>query len=312
MGELFYWRPLQHIGLEELHLLEDAQGIRADGLVMGSAQAPPFRLEYQIRMDRVWQIEECALRLVRIDRERDQSLFLSSDGQGRWIDGAGEPCSRLDGCLDLDISCAPFTNTLPIRRLALSPGESADLLVVFLELPALSVRPVRQRYTCVSHTASGWRYRYEALESRTTFDLLVDAQGLVVEYPGVWQRAEVTAQDDHSPQSAVVLDGFLASHPIRISLTSFNSLASLLAIGTATGRDINLTPAAAKQQKARFILPGRWMAEPSRMCGSFPLGKSSAVDCPSMNGARPCATSIPGDSNGRSASRRQSTARFCS
>jgi uncharacterized protein len=216
MDELLYWRPLQHIGLEELHLVEDAHGIRADSFVMGSAKATPFRLAYQVRMDRLWQIQDCVLRLVRQDGEQEQSLRLSTDGQGHWTNGAGEVCSSLEGCLDLDISCTPFTNTLPIRRLALSPGESADLLVVYLAVPDLSLRPVRQRYTCVSRTASGWRYRYDALDGQTTFDLHVDEQGLVVEYPGVWRRVERASQDDppsRSERSDVVLDGLLASGP---------------------------------------------------------------------------------------------------
>src|SRR5262245_8365785 len=122
MGEVVYWRPLQHIGLEQVHLIEDGQGTRADGLVMSSASPTPFHLAYQLRMDRLWQIHECALPLVQIDREHDQTLRLSKDGRGHWSDGAGEACSSLDGCLDLDISCTPFTNTLPIRRLALSLG----------------------------------------------------------------------------------------------------------------------------------------------------------------------------------------------
>src|SRR5262245_31311689 len=154
MDELVYWHPLQHIGLEELHVQDDARGILAEGVVLGSAQTRSFRLEYQIRLDPAWQIQECVLRLVRRDGARDQTFRLSTDGQGHWTAGTGADCSSLDGCLDLDISCTPFTNTLPIRRLGLTPGESADLLVVCLAIPELSLRPVRQRYTCISRTAS--------------------------------------------------------------------------------------------------------------------------------------------------------------
>jgi hypothetical protein len=59
-----------------------------------------------------------------------------------------------------------------------------------MTVPDLSIRPVRQRYTCLSRTASGGIYRYEALESHFTADLPVDAQGLVVDYPGIWKRVE--------------------------------------------------------------------------------------------------------------------------
>jgi len=101
--------------------------------------------------------------------------------------------------LDIDISHTPFTNTLPIHRLALTPGESADLLVAYITVPDLSVRPVQQRYTCLSHTTSGGVYRYEGLESNFTADLLVDAQGLVVDYPGIWKRAEMRPLQNNFP-----------------------------------------------------------------------------------------------------------------
>jgi hypothetical protein len=214
MDKVVYWRPLQYLGLEQLHLVEDALGILADGLVVGGAEATPFRLAYQLRMDRAWRIQDCMLRLVQTDGEPEQILRLSTDGQGHWTDDAGVVCSSLNGCLDLDISCTPFTNTLPIRRLALSPGESADLQVAYLTGPDLSFRPLRQRYTCLARTASGWRYRYDALDGQAAYDLLVDEHGLVMDYPGIWQRTETASPDPAlSSRPGVVLDGLLASGP---------------------------------------------------------------------------------------------------
>jgi uncharacterized protein len=217
MDELIYWRPLHYIGLEQLHLVEDMHGIRADGVVLGSERAEPYRLEYQLRMDHTWQIHDCVLHLVHLNGQREQTLRLSSDGRGHWADGAGTRCANLDGCLDLDISCTPFTNTLPIRRLGLTPGESAELQVVYLAIPDLTFRTVRQRYTCVSRTAAGWRYRYEALDGQASFDLLVDGAGLVLDYPGVWQREErVLLGDDRASQPSRYsgsFDGLLADGP---------------------------------------------------------------------------------------------------
>ena len=39
--------------------------------------------------------------------------------------------------IDVDISATPFTNTLPIRRLGLQPGEFAELDVAFVDAPAM-------------------------------------------------------------------------------------------------------------------------------------------------------------------------------
>jgi hypothetical protein len=180
-----WWTPLQQIGLEQLDLVENETGVFADGLVLGIEHATPFRLWYQVRADSTWYVREC---LLQVGGEKGRTMHLYTDGQGHWAGATGVAYPALDGCLDIDISYTPFTNTLPVRRLALTPGESADLLVAYITVPDLSVRPVQQRYTCLSRTASGGIYRYEGLESNFTADLLVDDQGLVVDYPGIWKR----------------------------------------------------------------------------------------------------------------------------
>ncbi len=206
------WTPLQEIGLEQLHLVENDAGVIADGLVLGIEQDTPFRLWYQVRTDSDWNVRECLLQMGGV---KGQTLHLYTDGRGHWTDAEGVAYSPLDGCLDLDISHTPFTNTLPVRRLGLTPGESADLLVAYITVPDLGVRPVRQRYTCLSRTASGGIYRYEGLESNTSFDLPVDAQGLVVDYPGIWKRTEMRAPGDGIlSQPRAVLEGLLASGPL--------------------------------------------------------------------------------------------------
>ena len=79
----------------------------------------------------------------------------------------------------------PFTNTLPIRRLGLAQGQTADIRAVYVELPALTVSVDPQRYTCLK---PGQLYRYESLDSEFARDIDVDADGLVVTYPGLFKR----------------------------------------------------------------------------------------------------------------------------
>jgi hypothetical protein len=205
-----WWTPMALPGLEQLHLVENETGVVADGLVLGIEGATSFRLWYQVWTDTTWNVREC---LLQVGGENDQTMHLYTNGQGHWTDAEGGARSSLDGCLDLDISCTPFTNTLPVRRLALTPGESADLLVAYITVPNLSIRPAQQRYTCLSRTASGGLYRYEGVESTFTADLPVDAQGLVVDYPGIWKRAERPIGNGILSPSRAVLEGLLASGP---------------------------------------------------------------------------------------------------
>ena len=114
-----------------------------------------------------------------------EALEPLADGQGRWTTSPGDPLPGLDGCIDADISATLFTNTLPIRRLGLRTGESIDLKVAYVAAPGLGVEPDGQRYTCPKE---GELYRYESLESDFMADLRVDADGLVLDYPGLFRR----------------------------------------------------------------------------------------------------------------------------
>ncbi|HLZ62404.1 MAG TPA: putative glycolipid-binding domain-containing protein [Ktedonosporobacter sp.] len=210
MESHLWWAPLRETGLEQLDLMENEMGVVADSLVLGVEQAP-FRLWYQVRADSKWNVRECHL---QVGGEKGRVVHLYSDGMGHWNDGDGEAYANLDGCLDVDITVTPFTNTLPIRRLLLAPGQSADLLVAYISVPDLSVRAAQQRYTCLSRTASGGLYRYEGLESGFTADLRVDAQGLVVDYPGIWRRVEMRPDGNTIlSQPPRVLEGLLANGP---------------------------------------------------------------------------------------------------
>jgi uncharacterized protein len=114
---------------------------------------------------------------------------LLADGEGRWKRGGGESMPELDGCIDVDILATPFTNILPICRLGLEPGESEELTVTYVRVPELLVGPEKQRYGYLEAQADGGLYRFEALPSGFTAELPVDADGLVIDYPGLFRRA---------------------------------------------------------------------------------------------------------------------------
>ncbi len=157
------------------------RGLTAHSSVAGVTEAGrPFSLHYFLRLDTAWRVREAELTLLGSDAR----LVLRSDGAGRWSDEKGRPLPGLDGCIDVDISVTPFTNTLPIRRLGLAPDSSDDVSVVYLAVPELSARRGRQRYTCLGPE----RYLFESLETGYRTELRVDAQGLVLDYPGLFRR----------------------------------------------------------------------------------------------------------------------------
>ncbi|PLS83873.1 MAG: hypothetical protein CYG60_20870 [Actinobacteria bacterium] len=116
-------------------------------------------------------------------------IDLIADGEGNWTTRSGEAVPGLKGCTDVDISATPFTNTLPIRRLGLAPGESAELSVAYVDVGEMRAWTEGQRYTCLRQDAEGGLYKYESLDGGFTADLPVDADGLVLNYPGLFRRA---------------------------------------------------------------------------------------------------------------------------
>jgi hypothetical protein len=180
------WMPWEGAGLEHLFLLTNEEGVFADGVVIGLGEGEPYRVRYRIRCDTRWRVRELVLKSLQ---DQGREVRLLADGEGRWWTVDGESLPSLEGCIDVDISTTPFTNTLPIRRLGLGPGEREEIRVAYANIPDMTVRPENQRYTCLEHHAGGGRYKYQSLNgSGFTADLPVDDDGLVLNYPGLFRR----------------------------------------------------------------------------------------------------------------------------
>jgi hypothetical protein len=175
------WQDWSGKGIEHLVVNEDADEIVAEAAILGTIDDELFGARYRILCDGAWRVTAVEVSQIGEDRW----IELSHDGAGNWVDSSQNPMEELKGALDVDISVTPFTNTIPIRRLKLNRGEARELLVVYVQLPGLTLATDRQRYTCLE---PGKLYRYESLDSEFTRDIEVDADGLVVTYPGLFRR----------------------------------------------------------------------------------------------------------------------------
>jgi hypothetical protein len=118
----------------------------------------------------------------------ERSLDLSSDGQGRWGREDGTHIGEVAGALDVDLAVSPITTTIPMHRLALSPGASADTKAVLVSVPSLHVTLSRHRYTCIANDGQRARYRDENLVTGKIAELTLDAHMFVVDYPDAFRR----------------------------------------------------------------------------------------------------------------------------
>jgi uncharacterized protein len=182
------WSQQDGTGLEHLVLDESEQGMVIESVVAGENGGEAFGLMYRIECDARWHVRRLALRLAN---GASLDLQCRSGNNGRahalctWFDADGKPYPALDGCIDVDLTATPFTNTLPIRRLRLEPDERHVIRVVYVNVPELSVHAVEQAYTCIETSR---RYRYEGLDTGFSAEISVDGDGLVLDYPGLFRR----------------------------------------------------------------------------------------------------------------------------
>jgi hypothetical protein len=175
-GQLVQWRSWDQAFANDVTIRWENHGWVAQGVVSRE------RVEFVIRMNAAWKMSQFLL--FRDLPEPD--LWLGTDGSGRWgeINGAHRP--ELDGCLDVELACTPFTATLPIRRLGLSDGFAAEILVAVVDVDTLQVTPQRREYTRL--TVDAWTCR--DCQTGEVAELAVDEFGLVRDVAGRWRRLD--------------------------------------------------------------------------------------------------------------------------
>jgi hypothetical protein len=186
MERQILWSSEEKPGLEHLRLSQTDSLVAANGMVIGVADEQPFRLHYEVQCDAQYRFL-----MVRVNLfvPTYRTLLLTVDADGFWRTSSSDmPLAKLQDCVDIDISATPFTNTLPICRLGLSPGETAEIKVAYIAIPSLQISAATQRYTYLARQADYSLYRFESPADNFTADIQVDPDGLVVEYPGLFRR----------------------------------------------------------------------------------------------------------------------------
>jgi hypothetical protein len=177
----YRWIPETGAGLEHLVLWQEGAAQLAQGVVIGERDGPLHGTAYTLRCDLGWRVREAT-----IDVAGGGYLRLFSDGEGHWRGEDGQPLDALAGCIDIDLTASCFTNTLPIRRLALAPGDRRMVDVVYVHIPGLQVEKTAQAYTRLGSHA----WRFESMADGFQAELEVDDDGLVVHYPGLFHRLD--------------------------------------------------------------------------------------------------------------------------
>lgn len=179
------WRRIGLNGLEHLTLQEGSDGYAVDSVLSVEAELGGVTCEYHFDLDPRWRT--LAFVIKQHQSDEDQTLRIERAGDSEWnVDGVLRPDLR--GCLDLDLSVSPFTNTLAIRQLALAPDEAKEITAVYVKIPQLEVVPARQRYQRLDRTEPPRRFLYSGLDTGFIEEITVDEYGLVERYPRFAER----------------------------------------------------------------------------------------------------------------------------
>jgi hypothetical protein len=183
------WQGVSFRMMESVRLLVTEDRLRASGraIVSGENGVEPYSASFELTVNAAGVVSRLLLRSSTAEEERQVSLNRSEDGVWLVDHGDGAERTEFDGALDVDVERLALFNALPVRRLGLhrSPGKY-DLPVVFVTLPGLATRLVRQSYTTVTVGERSSVVRYAS--GSFSADLTFDADGLVLDYPGLSRR----------------------------------------------------------------------------------------------------------------------------
>lgn len=180
MGVATYvWRRIDLEGSVFVRLDDGAAGVAAEGYEICSEGEARWAVHFRVSLDAEWRHRQSTVTVI--DAAGVRTLELAS-AEGTWTRD-GRPDPLLDGCTDLDLAGNPFTNAFVTRRVAPEVGAEVEVIAAYVETPALSVRPLVQRYRRT--TADRWVY---ADDVHGTFQFGTDAVGVAVDYEGLAER----------------------------------------------------------------------------------------------------------------------------
>lgn len=171
----------------------------------GSSACADYSAVWTLTTSPGWVTRRLQVQVTGADWSRSLDLTRSVDG--RWhadVQASGLPDLpapgiedplALDNAQDCDLGLCPLTNTMPILRLDLlnnsAPPDETRLTMAWVEMPSLRVLASEQVYSQVSPYRAERGSAIVLYSSATrgfTAELMVDADGVVLDYPGLARR----------------------------------------------------------------------------------------------------------------------------
>ena len=183
------WQGIEYLSLEHCQVKSTADGWYATSTIVGFYHQIIYRVRYTIWINPQW--ETVKLEISNELNSSEELIVLECNDEEAWLLN-GKVIEALKGCIDVDIPLTPFTNSLPINRLQLQPGERREIQVIYLYLLSRKLYPVRELYKRLSDTT----YHYENVPNDFEAAITVDDRGFVVDYPTLFTRLAMHISDE--------------------------------------------------------------------------------------------------------------------
>ena len=179
MSQFAAWERLDRPGRDAALLQATDGGWLLRGAAAFDHDAGPAAVAYQVEVDARWETKRGLISGLLGDQTIQHEI--RRDGQGWILNGVA--VRGLDHLVDLDYGFTPATNVLQLSRLALEPGQQAEVPVAWFDLDSASLVELPQTYERRSQ-ASYW---YEAPTVPYRALLEIAPNGFVRSYPGLWR-----------------------------------------------------------------------------------------------------------------------------
>ncbi|MET0461739.1 MAG: putative glycolipid-binding domain-containing protein [Chitinophagaceae bacterium] len=178
------WAGIEYHSIENCLITNSTHGTTIASTIIGSYEGKLYKVDYAIKVNNEWETKELNIKARHSDREEE--ILLVKNSEDDWMMN-NEKVYTFTGCIDVDIALTPFTNTLPVNRLKLHEGEEQIISVIYVDLLNWDVKPVKQLYRRAAENI----YHYENIPNNFEADIMVDKQGVVIDYPGLFNRSAV-------------------------------------------------------------------------------------------------------------------------
>lgn len=185
MSDSIVWKMLEQPGHEFASIAQKEGGWELSGTAVLLHEHFPSRIDYVVKCDSSWSTRSA--HVLAIIEGETLVIDLEADADKGWRrNGITQP-ETID-CSDVDLGFSPSTNTLPIRRLALSVGQEAEVKAAWLRFPSFELKELTQVYRREGDKV----YRYESGGGSFICTLEVNDAGFVTDYPGLWRAEPAT------------------------------------------------------------------------------------------------------------------------